>query len=58
MRIMVEWKLGIIGSSDIECLGGKGSWANIASIGLVESRFEENGSVSTQQRFYLTQWLD
>ena len=41
-------------TSDIECLGVKSSWANITSIGLVESRFEETGSVSTQQRFYLT----
>ena len=41
-------------TADIECLGVKGSWANITSIGLVESRFEANGSVSTQHRFYLT----
>lgn len=41
-------------TSDIECLGVKGSWANITSIGLVESHFEVAGKVSMEQRYYLT----
>ena len=41
-------------TADIECLGVKGSWANITTIGLVESRFEVNGAVSIEQRFFLT----
>ena len=41
-------------TSDIECLGVKGSWANIASVGLVESHREVGGEVSSEQRFFLT----
>jgi predicted transposase YbfD/YdcC len=41
-------------TSDIECLGVKGSWANIASVGLVESHREMGGEVSSEQRFFLT----
>jgi predicted transposase YbfD/YdcC len=41
-------------TADIECLGVKGSWAKITSIGLVESRFEVDGEVSIEQRFFLT----
>jgi predicted transposase YbfD/YdcC len=32
----------------------KGSWANIASVGLVESHREMGGQVSIEQRFFLT----
>jgi predicted transposase YbfD/YdcC len=41
-------------TSDIECLGVKGSWAKIASVGLVESHREVGGKVSIEQRFFLT----
>ena len=41
-------------TSDIECLGVKGSWANIASVGLVESHREVGGEVSIEQRYFLT----
>ncbi|HEY7711871.1 MAG TPA: ISAs1 family transposase [Candidatus Entotheonella sp.] len=41
-------------TSDIECLGVKGSWANIASVGWVESHREVGGKVSIEQRFFLT----
>jgi predicted transposase YbfD/YdcC len=41
-------------TSDIEGLGVKGSWANIASIGLVELCREVGGEVSIEQRFFLT----
>jgi len=41
-------------TSDIECLGGKGSWAKITSVGLVESHREVGGAVSIEQRFFLT----
>jgi predicted transposase YbfD/YdcC len=41
-------------TSDIECLGVKGSWANITSVGLVESHREGGGAVSSEQRFFLT----
>lgn len=41
-------------TSDIECLGVKGSWANIASVGLVESQREVGGAVSIEQRYFLT----
>lgn len=41
-------------TSDIECLGVRGSWANIASVGLVESHREVSGEVSIEQRFFLT----
>src|SRR5262249_58536759 len=41
-------------TSDIECLGVKGSWAKIASVGLVESHREVGGEVSIEQRFFLT----
>src|SRR5215813_12753283 len=41
-------------TSDIECLGVKGSWANITSVGLVESHRDVGGAVSIEQRFFLT----
>jgi predicted transposase YbfD/YdcC len=41
-------------TSDIECLGVKGSWANITSAGLVESHREVGGAVSIEQRLFLT----
>jgi len=41
-------------TSDIESLGVKGSWAKIASVGLVESHREVGGKVSIEQRFFLT----
>jgi predicted transposase YbfD/YdcC len=41
-------------TSDIECLGVKASWANIASVGLVESHREVGGAGSIEQRFFLT----
>jgi predicted transposase YbfD/YdcC len=41
-------------TSDIECLGVKGSWANIASVGLVESQREVGGKVAIEQRVFLT----
>jgi predicted transposase YbfD/YdcC len=41
-------------TSDSECFGVKGSWANIASVGLVESQREVGGEVSSEQRFFLT----
>jgi predicted transposase YbfD/YdcC len=41
-------------TSDIECLGVKGSWANITSVGLVESQRDVGGAVSIEQRYFLT----
>jgi predicted transposase YbfD/YdcC len=41
-------------TSDIECLGVKASWANIHSVGMVESRREVGDAVSLEQRFFLT----
>lgn len=41
-------------TSDIECLGVKGSWTQINSMGLVESHFEVGGEVSIEQRYFLT----
>lgn len=41
-------------TSDIECLGVKGSWSQINSIGLVESHFEGGGKVAIEQRYFLT----
>jgi predicted transposase YbfD/YdcC len=41
-------------TSDIECWGVQGSWANIASGGLVASHREVGGKVSIEQRFFLT----
>jgi predicted transposase YbfD/YdcC len=41
-------------TSDIECLGVKGSWAHITSVGLVESHREVGGAVSIEPRFFLT----
>ena len=41
-------------TSDIECFGVKGAWANITSVGLVESHREVGGAVSSEQRFFLT----
>lgn len=45
-------------TSDIECLGVKGSWAKIASVGLVEAHREVGGEVSIEQRFFLTSLPD
>jgi predicted transposase YbfD/YdcC len=41
-------------TADIACLGVKGSWANIASVGLVESHRDMGGAVSSEQRFFST----
>ena len=41
-------------TSDIECLGVKGSWAKIASVGLVESHRAVGDAVSIEQRCFLT----
>jgi len=37
-------------TSEIECLGVKGSWAQIARVGWVESQREVSGAVSIEQR--------
>ena len=45
-------------SGDIECLGVKGSWANIAGVGMVESRVELDDVVSCERRYFLTRaWV-
>ena len=41
-------------SGDIECLGVKGSWANIAGVGRVESQVELDAVVSCERRYFLT----
>jgi predicted transposase YbfD/YdcC len=41
-------------TSDIECLGVKGSWAKIASVGLVEAHRAVGDAVSIEQRFFFT----
>lgn len=41
-------------TSGIECLGVKGSWANITSVDLVESQRDVGGEVSIEQRYFLT----
>ena len=41
-------------TGDIECLGVKGSWANIAGVGMVESRVEVGDEVSFERRYFLT----
>jgi len=41
-------------TSEIECLGVKGSWANITSVGLVEAQREVGGTVAIEQRYFLT----
>jgi predicted transposase YbfD/YdcC len=41
-------------TSDIECLGVKGTWSQLTSIGLVESHVEVGGEVSIEQRYFLT----
>ena len=41
-------------TSDIECLGVKSSWANITSVGMVESQRDVGGAVSIEQRYFLT----
>jgi len=41
-------------TSDIECLGVKASWANVTSVGMVESSREVGGEVVMEQRFCLT----
>ena len=38
----------------IECLGVKGSWANIAGVGMVESQVEVGAEVSFERRYFLT----
>ena len=39
-------------TSDIECLGIKASWANIHSVGMVESRREVGEAVSIEHAFF------
>ena len=41
-------------TGDIECLGVKGSWANIAGVGRVESQVEVGGEASVERRYFLT----
>jgi predicted transposase YbfD/YdcC len=41
-------------TADIECLGVQGSWANSASVGLVESHRAVGDVVSIEQRCFLT----
>ena len=41
-------------TGDIECLGVKGSWANIAGVGMVESQVEVGDEVSFERRYFLT----
>ena len=41
-------------TGDIECLGVKASWANIAGVGTVESRVEAGAEVSFERRYFLT----
>jgi len=41
-------------TSDIACLGVKAAWANIASVGLVESHRAVGGEVASEQRFFFT----
>ena len=41
-------------TGDIECLGVKGSWANIAGVGMVESKVEAGAEVSVERRYFLT----
>ena len=41
-------------TGDIECLGVRGSWANIAGVGMVESQVEVGGEVSVERRYFLT----
>ena len=40
-------------TGDIECLGVKGSWANIAGVGMVESQVEVGAEVSFERRYFL-----
>ena len=41
-------------TDDIECLGVKASWANIAGVGMVESQVEVGSEVSVERRYFLT----
>jgi predicted transposase YbfD/YdcC len=41
-------------TSDIEWLGAKGSWANLQSLGMVESHRDLGDKVETETRFFLT----
>ena len=41
-------------TSDIECLGLRGSWAAIASVGMVESQVELGDRISCERRYFLT----
>src|SRR5215475_3132834 len=41
-------------TSDIEWLGAKASWANLHSIGLVESHREVGDHITEATRYYLT----
>jgi len=41
-------------TSDIEWLGAKASWANLQSVGMVESRREMGDHISGETRMYLT----
>jgi predicted transposase YbfD/YdcC len=40
-------------TSDIEWLGAKASWANLHSLGMVESRREQGEKVEIERRYYL-----
>jgi predicted transposase YbfD/YdcC len=40
-------------TSAIDCLGAKASWANLQSLGLVESRREIGEKVEIERRYYL-----
>ena len=41
-------------TSDIEWLGAKGSWANLQSLGMVESHRDLGDKVETETRYFLT----
>lgn len=41
-------------TGDVECLGVKGSWANISGVGMVESQVEVGAAVSVERRYFLT----
>lgn len=41
-------------TSDIEWLGAKASWANLQSVGMVESQREVGDEVTTERRYFIT----
>jgi predicted transposase YbfD/YdcC len=43
-------------TSDIAWLGAKASWANLHSLGMVESRREHGEKVEIERRYYLVSW--